>query len=73
MGWFCALEVRFTSPNADVEASPVAILVTGLREDGLVEGRYLGTAHEELGKNCVNLINRRGLPIHLCRDVPCSH
>lgn len=42
------LEVRFTSSEAEIEAVAVAFLFFGVLEDGLVEGRYLGTSHEEL-------------------------
>ena len=54
------LEVKFTSAEASVEAASVAFLVTKVGQLGLVEGRYIGSTNEALGKLCVNSINRKG-------------
>lgn len=67
------LEVKFTSAEASVEAASVAFLVTKVGRLGLVEGRYIGSTNEALGKLCVNSINRKGLPIHICEEAPCPY
>lgn len=67
------LEVRFTSAEASVEAASVAFLVTKVGQLGLVEGRHIGSTNEALGKLCVNSINRKGLPIHICEEAPCPY
>ena len=67
------LEVKCTSEDPAKETAFVAFLVTGVREGGLVEGRYLGSNHEEVAKHCATAINRRGLPLHVCEEFPCTH
>ncbi len=67
------LEVRVAPEKEGDPETRVALLVTGVKEKDLVEGRYLGSSNEEVAKHCVNKINRKGLPIHLCREDPCEH
>ena len=67
------LEVRVAPETEGDPETRVALLVTGVKEKDLVEGRYLGSSNEEVAKHCVNKINRKGLPIHLCREDPCEH
>ncbi len=67
------LEFRLSSNSGEELEARVAFLVTGVTDKELMTGRYLGSSNEDIAKHCVNKINRKGLPLHLCREKPCAH